>query len=281
MFYTIYKKQVTPMEKCDISIIVVVNNLEIFNKMAKPSIENQKFPYQLIAIDNQKNRFPSAAQAYNHAVRYARGEYVMFCHQDLRFSDDRWLEKAYTYLSCLPKLGIAGIAGARAGKDPNQRVLLSNIKDNNPPQRTDHVSLSEPRKVQTVDECAFFVPRKLLKRHRFDQTVCGHWHLYAVDYALTVTRDSLASYVLPMNAYHLSGGDVVRGVLHNRLPAAYHKSLKKVIKKHGDQHHRIYTTCGVWNCRKPLFMQTVPWKQVVKSMGARIKNKISKRIKFF
>lgn len=242
--------------------------------MAEKSIQAQKFSYQLIALDNRKGRFLSASQALNYGALKADREFLMFCHQDVSFSSEDWLERAYEYLKSLSNLGIAGVAGARMGDRANQRHIISNMTDDVPPQRKDHFVLDKPEEVQTVDECLFFIPKTVFQKHQFDEAACPGWHMYAVDYSLEINKMGLDVCVLPLELYHLSGGRKVRNIFLERFSDSYYFSLKKVTRKHKKNFKRIYTTCGVWDLRKPIFLQKYPFNQIFKSLINLVKQKI-------
>ena len=66
-----------------ISIVCVYNNKEILNKYLIKSLESQTEDYELILLDNTQNKFNSAAKALNNGGRKAKGDYIMFVHQDV------------------------------------------------------------------------------------------------------------------------------------------------------------------------------------------------------
>ncbi len=68
-------------------------------------------PYELIALDNSDRLFRSASIALNYGGSKAKGRYLLFAHQDIVLSDERFLEKAERLLDSLPEVGIAGVAG--------------------------------------------------------------------------------------------------------------------------------------------------------------------------
>ena len=241
-----------------ISVIVVYNDAAVFEAMTCASVARQHGSCELIALDNRDGRYRSAAAAYNAGVQRASGELLFFVHQDVSFAGATWLSDAETLVSGLPDAGVAGVAGARAGSDRSTRTILSNIEDSYPPQRSGHETLSAPQPVDTVDECAFFVPRRLLVNLPFDEETCDGWHLYAVDYALSVRRRGLRAYALPLRLYHRSAGATVRVLGITTYEAAYFRALKKVLAKHADQVDAVHTTCGTWFPRRSILLQRFP-----------------------
>ncbi len=229
-----------------ISVIVVYNDRALFDEMLGASVARQQPRPELIALDNTGGRYASAAAALNAGAKRAGGEYLCFAHQDVRFESDDWLIRAEALLQELPEAGIAGVAGSRARRGGDGREIVSLMEDSVPPQRCDHVALTVPERVDTVDECAFFVPRAVWAHHAFDERTCDGWHLYAVDYSLSVRAAGLQVYALPLPLYHRSGGAVVRVLGFTTYEAAYYRTLRKVLRKHGARFSPVHTSCGTW-----------------------------------
>jgi len=200
------------------SIICIYNNREILDNYLLKSLDNQKTNFELILVDNSSDKFESAAEALNYAGQKAKGDYLMFIHQDFEFDSNNWLEEAKKTLSFLDNLGIAGIAGKY------DRKLISNIKTGYPPVLAGPIQIEKPEKVQTLDECLIIIPKKLFNKIRFDEIVCDNWHLYATDYCLMVKKAGYDVYVLPLGGYHASPG-------YSFTPEAYYSTLKKLVKK--------------------------------------------------
>lgn len=249
-----------------ISVVSVFNDRAVFHAMLGASLAVQREPFQLVAIDNTGGAYRSAASALNAGARQASGDYLLFAHQDVRFSSPSWLGDAERLLRGLPDLGVAGVAGARAGP-PGERVIVSNIEDSDPPQRDQHVGLSAPEPVETVDECAFFVPRAVFERLPLDDRTCDGWHLYAVDYSLSARERGLRAYALPLALYHRSGGAVVRFMGYATFEGAYFRALGRVLRKHGERVVTVPTTCGTWSARRSLLLQRFPPRLVARAVG--------------
>ena len=191
--------------------------------------------------------------------RRARGEFLFFAHQDVRFESEGWLEEAESHLHGLPDLGIAGVAGARASINDRERVIVvTNSENSEPPQPAGNQVLHEVEVVDTVDESAFFVPKDVFERFGFDERTCDHWHLYAVDLSLTLHEAGLRAYALPLPLYHRSRGAIMRFMGFANYKPAYFRTLRKVIRKHRAQFDRLPTTCGSWSTRKSVLLQQIP-----------------------
>jgi glycosyltransferase involved in cell wall biosynthesis len=216
-----------------ISTVCVYNDRDILGQYLLPSLNQQTTQTELILVDNQQRRFKSAAEALNYGGRNARGEYIMFVHQDIRLESSTWIADAEKMLESLPKLGIAGVAGKR-----DRTGIVTNISNGITPRPAGTIRIDEATLVQTVDECLMIIPRNLFHRLPFDADVCDNWHLYAVDYSLSVGNSGLEVCVLPLPAHHRSGA--------YSMSDAYFVTLKSLLKKHKRNYTWIYTTMGDW-----------------------------------
>lgn len=228
-----------------ISIVCVFNNKEILDDYLVKSLKNQTVNYELINIDNTQGNFKSAAEALNYGGKQAKGKHIMFVHQDVDLSTNTWLEEVEKMLDELPNLGIAGVAG----KSKNKEGVITNIKHDSPPRFAGKIQFEKPTKVQTVDECLIIIPKSIFTKLQFDENTCNDWHLYTVDYCLSVQKIGFNSYVMPIFVYHKSSG--------YSMSEKYFVTLKKVLKKHKSYYKKIYTTMGDWSTRYPLNIKRI------------------------
>jgi len=241
-----------------ISVVCVYNNRKIINDYLLRSLKRQTVNYNLITLDNTEGKFKSAAEALNYGGMRAKGKYIMFVHQDIILNSDVWLEKVEKVLDKLFNLGIAGVAG----RTKDIEGTITNIKHGIPKKLSGKIQIKKPIKVQTVDECLVIIPKYVFHKLHFDEKVCNDWHLYSVDYSLSIKRMKYNVYVIPMYVYHLSTGfkpigrlgRILRG---GSLQRGYYLSLKKVLKKHKNYYKKIYTTCGNYKTIYPLYLQRV------------------------
>jgi GT2 family glycosyltransferase len=244
-----------------ISIVCVYNNKTVLEDWLLQSLQNQTSNYELILVDNTQKEFKSAAQALNWGGQKAKGGYVMFVHQDVDLRSTSWLEDTGKLLDSIPNLGIAGVAGTRRGKTSRMREVVTNIEHGTPPMSIPGtVPLQRPEKVQTLDECLVIIPRPVFHMLQFDEKVCDDWHLYAVDYCLSVVNLGLSVYVIPIFIYHRSTAVSNKSLLQTissigSLPAGYYQSLGKLLKKHRSHIKQFYTTTGYWSTSYPLTLQ--------------------------
>lgn len=241
-----------------ISIVCVYNDEKALNSCLSESLKGQTVNFDFIALDNREGKFKSAADALNFGSKQAKGKYIMFAHQDIVLSSKQFLEQAENMLDSLVNLGVAGVAG----RTENVKGVITNIKHGIPPRLAGSVQIENPKKVQTIDECLAIIPRQVFDVLQFDEKVCDSWHLYVVDYCLSVKKRGFDVYVLPMHIYHRSIGYKSRSKLQMFLGLEtysedYYLCMEKLLKKHKDYYGRIYTTCGNWNTSYPVGLQRV------------------------
>lgn len=239
-----------------ISVVVVYNDLTQFERLLHWSLARQTVAHEVIALDNRDGRFGSAALALNHGARQARGDFIFFAHQDVRFDSPTWLADVETVLRGVDLLGIAGVSGARPSPDRAGREVVTNVTYDDPP-RPAGVPLEAPLIVESVDECAFFVPRPVFERLSFDERTCDGWHLYAVDYSLAVKRLGLQAWAIPAPLYHRSPGAVFRILGFATFEAAYFRALERLARKYHDRPF-LHTTCGRWATGRSMMIQRFP-----------------------
>ncbi|MGD0950822.1 MAG: glycosyltransferase [Methanotrichaceae archaeon] len=218
-----------------ISVVCVYNNRQILEEYLLESLRSQTVDYELMLVDNTTGTFSSAAKALNYGGANAVGKYLMFVHQDVKLLSSTWLEDVEMILESLHNIGVAGIAGV----SEQLKGISSNLKEGDPPMKTCHLPLEKPLEVQTLDECLIIIPKIIFDEHILDEEVCDDWHLYAVDYCLSIKQLGYRVFVLPNLAHHRSAA--------YSMSSSYYSTLKKVLKKHKDHYPMIYTTMGSWN----------------------------------
>lgn len=258
-----------------ITVVCVYNDQKKLGSYLLNSLNKQNAPYERILLDNTKAKFPSAAAALNMGGKMAHGDYILFVHQDVRLRTETWLVDAERVLEAERNIGIAGVAGKRESKE-----VITNIKHGTPPRPAGR-KISNVETVQTIDECAMIVPKSVFKALKFDEKVCDDWHLYGVDYSLSVKNRGLKVVIIPLEAYHASAA--------NSMSKSYYETLWKVIKKHRNNYKTIYTTMGDWNTNILFFIIrclkiiAINWySQIVKSrkvINEQFENKVGTSVK--
>ncbi len=245
-----------------ISIVCVFNNETILNNYLLKSLKDQNIDYELILIDNTSGRFKSASEALNYGGEQAKNDYIMFIHQDMCLPSKTWIQDAETILNSLENLGIAGVAG----RSKAEWWPITNIKDGIPPKPVAPKKIKNAMKVETLDECLIIIPKPIFNMLKFDETVCDDWHLYSIDYSLSVRKYNYNAYVIPLFAYHRSPG--------YSFSDGYYRTLEKLLKKHSKDHLLILTTLDNWITFYSVSMQLrfPRIKNIIAAVLRRIKN---------
>jgi len=158
-----------------ISIVCVYNNQRTLKNVLLKSLANQTAEFELLTLDNTGYRFKSAAEAMNHGGARAKGDYIMFAHQDVWLGSSSWLEEAEEILESIPDLGIAGVAGI----SEKGRNIMEGIKFSF--EQFDEACwigvgpIQKPEEVQTLDECLLIIPRPVFGELQFDEKVFDGW----------------------------------------------------------------------------------------------------------
>ncbi len=251
------------------SVICVYNNVQIFHACLLKSLSEQKTDCEIIAIDNTKSQFKSAAEALNWGGARAAGDYLVFAHQDIDLCSDSWFDSIEELLESLPHLGIAGVVGVRE-RDPtlkeriitltNQVGEVRSVISHGPQKGQVGIPIQLPEPVQTLDECLVIIPKPIFNVSQFDDVTCNNWHLYAVDYCLSVKTRGFGVYVLPKHLHHQSKGLAVKSSLQvltslGEYSEDYYLTLKRILKKHKNQYKWIHTSCGSWSVAYPFTLQ--------------------------
>ncbi|MBE3136318.1 MAG: family 2 glycosyl transferase [Thermoplasmata archaeon] len=228
-----------------ISVVCVYNDRHILENSLLSSLSAQQGNHETVLIDNCKGEFKSAAAALNSGGKRAKGDFIAFVHQDITFGSKDSLARLESLIDQNPHVGIAGIAGMRDSK-----VVISNMTHGMPPVKVGRIRVYEPTEVQTLDECLIIIPARIYRTLQFDEVACDGWHLYSVDYCLSVRRLGLSVLVLPCEVHHLSSGE-------KSMTDDYYETLAKVMDKHRDSFPSIYTTMGNWHAGCPIVPQRV------------------------
>lgn len=201
--------------------------------------------YELILVDNTSNKFESAAQGLNYGSKKANGKYLMFVHQDILLCSVEWLKDAEKIMEPFNNI-VAGIVGMSEHGVNNKTRGRNVLIHGDPPEEWGWGNkIQKPETVQTLDECLVIIPKTIFDRYNFDESIFNRWDLYVVDYCLRLRTQGIESYVLPLSVYHHSTGVISLNYFH---------AIKNILKKNKHLKH-VYTTCGDWNPKYPLFLQ--------------------------
>jgi len=234
------------------SIICVFNDEKALELNLLKSLNLQKTHFELILVDN---RVPSPlTKALNGAALKARGEFLMFVHQDVKLTNENWLEKAERFLGSLKDLGAAGVTGIDHKGHPKGFIVDRGKVWGRP--------IKLPIEVMTLDELLLITPTSLFEHLKFDEGF--KFHSYVADYCLRAYLMGLKTYVLPLSVHQNSSTAPILNI--GRLE----EDDLRLALKHKDSFAVIHKTTGTVSLRPtgPYLINT--WKNALR----RVLNKV-------
>lgn len=232
-----------------VTIICIYNNEAQYHSFLVSSCELQKSEYQLIGIDNTFGKFKSAAGAYNSVLKDIMGDTVVFCHQDIAFSDEMFLHNIENELTKHPDT-VVGLAGITDGG-----IVRSNLRYRKTNKFITDSQLTECEPVEAVDECFFGMKKETLNRlEKFNENLVPGWHLYAAEMCLRWKLAKGEVYALPEKAYHKECSGTGLEVDKNFID-----TIEQLAKTYRKQTKKIYSSCYI--CPTNPFLRTLRlWK---------------------
>ena len=174
----------------------MVNSFEVFGFTS----DNSEF----IAADNRTENNFDGYNWQRRALAASRGEYVVFCHEDVELIDDSY-EDLITQLNNLDKVDpnwlLAGVAGGAWRSSFPKRDLAIRISD--PYGENQRRTTGFPQRVETLDEC-FIVMRR--DRPVLNSYQLNGFHFYGPDLCLQAELLGGSCYVMDFHLRHHSGG---------------------------------------------------------------------------
>lgn len=221
-----------------VTFICSHNNNDELNSMLLPSFNMlDKDSCNIILINAFKEGYKSAAEAYNRTIEKRKdeiGDILIFCHQDIAFDNIIFLQNIISELTESPNqiIGFAGI--------DTHGSVLSNLQYQENKQFITRNQIKAKEKVVTIDECCFATSKTVYQKLKFDEYVCNHWHLYAVELCYNARRNEIPSYVMPDVIYHKKSDN--SGMYTDKY---FLKSLWRLVKKYKKDFDRIYAPCYI------------------------------------
>ncbi len=170
---------------------------------------------EYIRIDNRNNVF-SLSAAYNEGVRRAKGEIVLFMHEDAFFMEGEWGERLIRKFSD-PTVGITGVAGTEylfadnpgwvaAGRPFIHGHVIHELDGGKIYDLTVFSWDKEDRDVVAVDGLMFAARKDLFASVRFDEATFDGFHFYDLDICMQVRRTHRCIVTWDLLVKHQSGG---------------------------------------------------------------------------
>ncbi len=162
--------------------------------------EDFDLPYPLAYHRNDEN--VGLIRALNQGARLARGEFVCFLHNDTEMREPRWLERLGAAVTSGPRIGLAGLYGARRLREDGRYVgrTIVHCLEGSGTLTTDLVE------VAAVDGVCLFLRRPLFESvGGFDEGY-GFFHGYDRDLSFAVREAGWRCTVVRAPFIHRGGG---------------------------------------------------------------------------
>lgn len=202
------------MTSSDLTIIAAVNNDAVLNSCLLGSPDLKSGAVEVLAMRGH----PSAASAYNAGIAQAKGEYLVFVHQDVYLAEG-WVAKFQETLKFLeqhdPNWGVLGMWGVTlTGEGVGYLYCTAGI-------RLLGESFAGCKQVRSLDEVLLVIRKS--SGLRFDEAM-GGFHMYGTDICLEAEHRGLKSYAFSAFGIHNSNG-------YGMLPWAFWRNFFQVRRK--------------------------------------------------
>ena len=195
--------------------------------------------HEYIRVDN-RNAATGICSVYNRGARQARGDILVFVHEDVFFMEQGWGGVLERKFSADPSVGLVGVAGTQylcadkmswnfAGRPFLKGRVVHELDGGKEFFMTAFSLDKADAGAVAVDGLFFAVRRDLFKTIRFDEETFDKYHFYDLDICMQVRRTHKIMVTWDILVKHLSAGkpdDVWRAYGHkflekhkNELPA--------------------------------------------------------------
>jgi len=221
----------------EVTIICCYNNSNQYDQLIS-SLKKQSIGFELMGIDNTEAKYKSCAKAFNDHIKKVVTPYVVFCHQDIEFTDGNTLS---SFVECIKSTRFGDIIGV-AGRISKGGTVVSNILQGDSKENPGKQTLVERTECEVVDECFFGGYTDNFVKYPFDESLCNNWHLYAVDRCLNARVMGYSVYICPITLIHKSKG---------KMNSIYNRQFYLLSKKYSRDIDYLNTTCAYASTRFP------------------------------
>jgi len=155
-------------------------------------------PCEVIRIDNTQNIF-GICEAYNRGVFRAKGEVLVFLHEDVFHLEMNWGPRLLHKFSSDPTLGVVGVAGSQvlfsdppiwtqAGRPWLFGKVVHELDNGARYFMTVFSKDSGDREVAVLDGCWMAVRRTVFDSCQFDSDTFPGFHFYDLDFCMQARK---------------------------------------------------------------------------------------------
>lgn len=174
-----------------ISIIICSRTPNISEELANNIAETIGCKYELVVIDNSKNKY-SIFSAYNEGVRRSKGNVLCFMHDDILYRKKNWgseVEKIFEN----DGIGCVGVVGGHcflgdSAKWWNTRMRSGQIIQASDMKYNNYKLFSECNSIEVVaiDGLWMCIPKKMFEQISFDTKNYKGFHCYDADICMQI-----------------------------------------------------------------------------------------------
>jgi glycosyltransferase involved in cell wall biosynthesis len=174
-------------------------------------------PFEYLRMDNHSSPRGICA-VYNDGVRKARGDILVFVHEDVFFMEKGWGLRLEEKFHNNPDVGLVGVAGTQylyadkmswpAAGQPFLRGRVVHELDNSKHFIMTAFSLDkEDAEVVAVDGLFFAIRKTLFNHIRFDEETFDRFHFYDLDICMQVHKHAKLMVTWDILLKHCSAGN--------------------------------------------------------------------------
>lgn len=208
-----------------LSIITCSIDQTKLNLLKKSLTETTSHTYELIVIDNSKNKY-NICQAYNLGAKQSKYNFLCFVHEDVVFKNRGWDKNFVNHLSN-KKISLIGIlgntiktripSGVYSGIQHTNRInQIQRLKDGSIVHYYTNPKEEEISEVATLDGMLLGTTKSHWDNIPFDEKIAG-FHAYDVDFSLAMSQLGKVVVVYNVLIEHASFGGNTIGWIESQL----------------------------------------------------------------
>ncbi|SDF67915.1 Glycosyltransferase like family protein [Mucilaginibacter pineti] len=201
-----------------ISIIISSANSTLLKNVSQNVAETIGVPYEIIATDNSGGQ-QGICTVYNKGLLKAKYDIVCFMHEDIFIKTNDWGKKILNSFEKNPDLGLLGVIGSAykpmtpsgwggLGSDSYYYNLIQHNKYSDEP--TTHLyrnpNNEKLTQVACVDGVWLCTTRKIAREFMFDEINFTGFHVYDLDFSLSVGQKYKVAVTYDVLIEHFSEG---------------------------------------------------------------------------
>lgn len=222
-----------------ISVVICSVNKALAAQVKRNIDSTIGVPWELIILDNAVLK-KGITEVYNMGARQAKFDIFCFVHEDVLFRTQNWGSLILGYFGGDKTLGLVGVAGSKyKAKTPSGWVTgiadydCCNILhlDSNGVEERIYLNPDESKvfqEVVTLDGVFICATREAWSKVTFNEEMLKGFHLYDIDFSLSVALSYRVAVTLEIDLVHLtSGGDFGDAWVENTLK--WHEAKDKLL----------------------------------------------------